>query len=76
MVAAAEAGEDDVAVLRARLVDLVAGEEEAALDYAEVVDASTLEPAVDLAGPRRVLVAAHFGRTRLLDNMGISAPGV
>lgn len=73
VVTAAAAGEMDVAALNAKLAELVTAEPEAALDYAEIVDAATLEPAADLdGGARRVLVAAHFGRTRLLDNMAIS----
>ncbi|MFI5350243.1 MAG: pantoate--beta-alanine ligase [Elusimicrobiota bacterium] len=39
------------------------------LQYAAVADARTLEPARDLRGPRRLLVAAYLGRTRLIDNI-------
>ncbi len=39
------------------------------LQYAAVADALTLEPARDLRGPRRLLAAAHLGRTRLIDNV-------
>lgn len=39
------------------------------LQYAAVVDASTLEPSRDLRPPRRLLGAAHLGRTRLIDNL-------
>ena len=38
------------------------------VDYAAVVDAATLEPLAQLDRPARALVAAFFGRTRLLDN--------
>ena len=74
VAAAAVAGGDDVAALVARLAQVISAEPEAELDYAEIVDSATLEPASDLAGPRRALVAAHFGRTRLLDNMAITGP--
>lgn len=39
------------------------------LQYASVADAATLEPARDLRGPRRLLVAAYSGKTRLIDNI-------
>ncbi len=74
VAAAAATGEGDVSVLTARLAQVISDEPEALLDYAEIVDASTLEPASDLTGPRRALVAAHFGRTRLLDNVAIGGP--
>lgn len=38
------------------------------VDYAAAVDAETLEPLLSLDRPARVLVAAWFGQTRLLDN--------
>lgn len=41
----------------------------ARLDYAEVVSADTFEPSVRVSRASYVLVAAHFGKTRLLDNM-------
>ncbi|MBX6322474.1 MAG: pantoate--beta-alanine ligase [Rhodospirillaceae bacterium] len=41
------------------------------LDYLEVADAETLEPAVTLARPARAFAAAWIGRTRLIDNMPI-----
>lgn len=39
------------------------------LQYASVADSITLEPARDLRGPRRLLVAAYLGKTRLIDNI-------
>lgn len=39
------------------------------LQYAAVADASTLEPARGMKGPRRLLAAAYLGRTRLIDNI-------
>jgi pantoate--beta-alanine ligase len=41
----------------------------ARLDYAEVVSADAFEPAVRVSRTTYVLVAAHLGKTRLLDNM-------
>jgi len=40
-------------------------------DYAAVVDATTLEPAASAIGELRLLVAARFGTTRLIDNVGV-----
>lgn len=39
------------------------------LQYASLADSITLEPARDLRGPRRLLVAAYLGKTRLIDNI-------
>jgi pantoate--beta-alanine ligase len=49
--------------------EVVAGERLARLDYADVVDAATLDP-VDgpLADDARLLIAAWVGATRLIDN--------
>ena len=44
------------------------------VDYAEIVDVDTLEPASEVGGAQRVLVAARFGRTRLLDNLALETP--
>jgi pantoate--beta-alanine ligase len=74
LVAAAEVasgGERDPAVILRALVDRVATEPEAELDYAELVDAATLEPATTVGGEQRLLVAARFGTTRLLDNVAV-----
>lgn len=45
----------------------------ARLDYFEIVDASTLEPLESFgANEPRLLAAAFFGKTRLIDNVGVS----
>jgi pantoate--beta-alanine ligase len=41
------------------------------VDYLEVRDAETLEPAHDLSRSLRVLAAAKIGATRLIDNMAV-----
>lgn len=48
----------------------IESEREAALDYAEVVDAETLEKLdrIEPGRPAVALVAARFGKTRLIDN--------
>jgi len=41
------------------------------LDYLAVVDPRTLEPLAQVQGPARALVAAHYGSTRLIDNVAL-----
>jgi pantoate--beta-alanine ligase len=67
------AGADRVAGACRRMEAMVAEVPEAVLDYAVVVDARTLEPAVSADGELRLLVAARFGATRLLDNVGFGS---
>jgi pantoate--beta-alanine ligase len=65
----AEDGERDAAVLRQLLVDRVAAIPGAALDYAAVVDADTLEPVDRLTRATLLALAVKFGATRLIDNL-------
>jgi pantoate--beta-alanine ligase len=44
----------------------------AQLDYLDLVDANTFEPIERLRPPAFVIGAAHFGTTRLIDNLWIS----
>lgn len=78
MVEAADAvaaGARDVGVLTAALTERIASTAGVdGVDYAEIVDADTLEPATVVAGVQRILVAARFGRTRLLDNLALEGP--
>lgn len=39
------------------------------IDYVELVDAETLEPAKNLSGKIQIAVASFFGKTRLIDNI-------
>jgi pantoate--beta-alanine ligase len=71
--AAIAAGERDPARVRALVADLIRAEPLADLDYAEVVDAATLQEVDPLAGKLRLLAAARFGRARLIDNEGATA---
>jgi pantoate--beta-alanine ligase len=43
------------------------------VDYVGIVDPETLVPRTTLDGPAQVLVAAYFGRTRLIDNARLTA---
>jgi pantoate--beta-alanine ligase len=53
---------------------IVTAEPLAQLDYAAAVDATDLTVPATLAGDVRLLVAAHFGSTRLIDNLGARTP--
>jgi pantoate--beta-alanine ligase len=55
------------------MADLIAAEPLAELDYAEVVDARTLQVVDPLQGELRLLAAARFGRARLIDNIAARA---
>ena len=62
--------------VRRLMARIVAAEPLALLDYAEVVDADTLTP-LDVIAPGaevRLLLAAWVGGTRLIDNLGVTAP--
>jgi pantoate--beta-alanine ligase len=43
-----------------------------AVEYVEVVDAETLEPATSLEAPVLLAIAARVGKTRLIDNVILS----
>ena len=45
------------------------------LDYAEIVDAETLEPAMSLSRASYILIAARVGGTRLIDNAFVEVDG-
>jgi pantoate--beta-alanine ligase len=68
-----EGGERDPALVTAAMAAVVAAEPLAALDYAEAVDAASCRTPEALAGEVRLLVAASFGKARLLDNLGCRA---
>ena len=69
------AGERDAAHLLVALRRVVDAENSIKLDYAEIVDAETLEPVVSLRKTCLVLVAALAGGTRLIDNALIEPVG-
>lgn len=64
-----EAGEKSVAELVSIGKQVFAPEPEVALDYFEIVDPDTLEPLERISQKALVAVAAHVGKTRLIDNI-------
>jgi pantoate--beta-alanine ligase len=64
-----DAGERRGEVLRRTMVDALAAEPLARVDYASAVDPETFREAEDAAGPLLLCVAAWLGRTRLIDNL-------
>jgi pantoate--beta-alanine ligase len=71
---AIDAGERDAARVRSLMADLIDAQPLARLDYADVVDARTLQAVDPLAGDLRLLAAVRFGRARLIDNLGTRVP--
>ncbi|HEY2637827.1 MAG TPA: pantoate--beta-alanine ligase [Solirubrobacteraceae bacterium] len=71
---AVDAGERLSERVAAAMAAVVSAEPLAQLDYAAAVDASDLTVPAALAGHVRLLVAAHFGSTRLIDNLGARTP--
>jgi pantoate--beta-alanine ligase len=68
-------GERDASQLLAALRRVLDTEPGIALDYAEIVDAETLEPVVNLRGNCLILLAAKLGKTRLIDNALVEPDG-
>ena len=70
-----EAGERSTTAVEAEMAAVLATEPRLGpVDYACVVDAATLQPREPLAGELRLLVAAHLGAARLIDNLGATVP--
>jgi pantoate--beta-alanine ligase len=68
-------GERDAVRLRMAVRRVIEAEPGMALDYAEIVDAETLEPVVNLRRTCYVLIAARVGGARLIDNALIEQEG-
>jgi len=66
-----EGGERDANVLKAEMAKRIGAEPLAKLDYVAVVEADTFSETERLERPARALVAAHVGRTRLIDNLAL-----
>ncbi len=69
----ATAGEADPGKLIGAARQVIASEAAAKLDYAEIVDPDTLDPASDLKRGTLVAVACFIGKTRLIDNILLPA---
>ena len=59
----------DVAQVRAVLASELARAPLALVDYAEIVDAETLQPVERIERPALLALAVFFGQTRLIDNL-------
>ena len=68
-------GTRDSLRLKAVLRKVLEVESLAAVDYAEIVDADTFEPAIGIARPCYVLLAVFIGKTRLIDNLYLEPVG-
>lgn len=69
------AGERDPEQLLAIVRGVIEREPGIKLDYAEIADANTFEPALTLKKPSYVLLAARVGATRLIDNALVEPEG-
>ena len=72
---AAARGERDAHTLRAVVVDTISAQPGVRLDYAEVVDAASLEPVERIETDSLIAVAAFVGDVRLIDNIALSFAG-
>jgi len=71
----ADFGERKTDVLIAGGLEVLAEEPDVRLDYLEIVDIDTLEPVQDISHGALVAIAARVGKTRLIDNIELYAPG-
>ena len=62
-------GERDVTRLAAHGQRILATDPAIAIDYLALADAATLEPAVQASETTVAMIAARFGKTRLIDNL-------
>jgi pantoate--beta-alanine ligase len=62
-------GVRDALQLQTVLHRALATEKLARVDYAEIVDAETFEPAVRMSKPSYIVLAVFIGKTRLIDNL-------
>jgi len=64
-----EKGERAASPIRERLLTTLASEPLVKLDYAEIVDPSSLEPVERIEEETLIALAVYIGRTRLIDNI-------
>ena len=71
-IEAAQRGERDVTVLGVVMSDILSAQPLIKTQYLSVVESETLQPLQHLNDrPARILIAAHVGAVRLIDNMAI-----
>ncbi|MFH1023884.1 MAG: pantoate--beta-alanine ligase, partial [Planctomycetota bacterium] len=68
-------GEGDPKRVEAAMRAVVETEGGVAVDYISIVDAVTLQPLGRITGNLLLVGAARIGRTRLIDNLEVAAPG-
>ena len=68
-------GERKSAVLRALMMNVLAEEPAARLDYLEIVSQRTLEPVAKVHSRTLVAGAIRVGKTRLIDNWWVREDG-
>jgi len=68
-------GVRDSLELRRAMSKVLASEPRARVDYAEIVDAETFEPVVQVIRRCYAALAVYLGKTRLIDNMMIEPSG-
>ena len=70
------AGERDPAALQAAMLEKLGAASAATIQYAEVVDTTTIAPVTVIKPGEELLaaVAVFFGETRLIDNQFVTAP--
>ncbi len=66
-----EAGETDTKTLIAEMRKLLANGSNIKVQYIEIVDTQNLQPLDKIAGSALVVIAAHLGKARLIDNITI-----
>ena len=75
VAAETKAGVRDSLELQRTLNKELGSEPRARVDYAEIVDAESFEPAVRITRPAYALLAVYVGKTRLIDNLLITPVG-
>lgn len=68
-------GQHDAEPVIAQMTERIRSAGAARIDYVSIVDPQTLEDVTRMDRPVRLCVAAYFGATRLIDNLGVDAPG-
>jgi pantoate--beta-alanine ligase len=69
------AGVGDALQLQAAMRKVLGSEPLASLDYAEIVDADTFEPVIQVRRSCYALLAVFIGKTRLIDNLLVERAG-